>query len=91
MEFKPLSQEQIQELLKGQVNVLTPLVEKEEAFFRNCVCLVCHGGTEPFVDPVHPFSPGSPLPRRFLRCTNCGTEFDPYTNLVTKAATPSSG
>lgn len=69
-------------------DVLTPLQEKEAVFFRHSTCPRCQKyGSEPFVNPRAPFSPGNPLPNKLLRCLSCGTEFDPYTRLITKVTT----
>ena len=81
---KPLTQDEIWKLLEGQEDVLTPLVKKEQVFFRNSACPICgaysHSQT---VNAHRPFSQGSPLPNIVLRCLQCQTEFDPNTNLVT--------
>lgn len=64
-------------------DVLTPLVAKEEALFRNSICPSCRGTSlEAFVDPSRPFVPGSLLPNRNLRCLSCNTEFDPYSGII---------
>jgi hypothetical protein len=81
--FKELDSEKIWELLKDQENALKPLVDKEEAFFRASSCPNCRGHNfEASIDPRAPFTPGSPLANRFLRCLTCETEFNPYTGLV---------
>ena len=90
---KPLTQDEIWKLLEGQVDVLTPLAQREQAFFKNCQCPVCNGyAHHQTVNARNPYSQGSPLPNKVLRCINCSTEFDPYTNLVTSVPfTTSSG
>ena len=81
---KPLTQDEIWKLLEGQEDVLTPLVKKEQAFFRNSTCPSCGGSSHlPFVNPRRPFSQGSPLPNKILKCLQCETEFDPNSNLIT--------
>ena len=89
-QFKPLSEKRIRELLEGQEDLLTPLVKKEEAFFRSRSCPLCHGAAVPFVDEKRPFVPNNPLPNRRLRCSSCGAEFDPYSGLVTRVSAGSS-
>jgi hypothetical protein len=93
--FKEMSQQQIQEILnatneKGEKlypDVLTPLADKEEALFKESSCPKCDASaTVPVIDARRPFTPRSPLPRRLLRCAVCGTEFDPYTRLITFAS-----
>lgn len=81
---KPLTQDEIWKLLEGQEDVLTPLVKKEQAFFRNCACPACGSFSHSqFVNPRRPFAPGSPLPNTLLKCLDCQTEFDPNSNLIT--------
>ena len=81
---KQLSQDEILKLLEGHEDLLTPLVKKEQVFFRNSACPTCgaysHSQT---VNAHRPFTPGSPLPNILLRCLMCQTEFDPNTNLIT--------
>jgi len=84
MHRKPLTQDEIWKLLEGQEDVLTPLVKKEQTFFRNCACPTCGSfSNSPFVNPRRPFSPGSPLPNTLLKCLQCQTEYDPNTNIIT--------
>jgi hypothetical protein len=67
-------------------DLLTPLIVREQALFRNSKCPTCGGGAvEPTLHSSRPFSPGSALPNKVLRCVLCKTEFDPYTGLVTFA------
>jgi hypothetical protein len=80
---KQLTQDEIWKLLEGQEDVLTPLMKKEQAFFRNSSCPAC-GATShtQTVNTRRPFSQGSPLPNIILRCLQCQTEFDPNSNLI---------
>jgi hypothetical protein len=88
--LKELSAETIWKALEGQKDILTPEVEKEMAFFRQSSCPQCQGSQlAPFVDPKRPFSPGTPLPKKLLRCLACKCEFNPTTGLVLKAGLPS--
>ena len=84
---KPLTQDEIWKLLEGQEDVLTPLVKKEQAFFRNSACPLCGAYSHcQTVNAHRPFTPGSPLPNIILRCLQCQTEFDPNSNLVVVAS-----
>jgi rubredoxin len=86
--FTPLSEKEIKKLLKGQQDILTPMVNKEEAFFRAARCPGCGaGGAISFINSSRPFAPGNPLPNKLLRCQSCQLEFDPYTGLITKCPT----
>lgn len=85
--LKELSTEQIWAALEGQQDLLSGEVKKEEAVFRNTPCPECRGFQHsPFIFSTRPFSPLSALPKKHLRCLDCGCEFDPETRLVTKAS-----
>jgi hypothetical protein len=85
--FKELDPETVWSLLKDQENVLKPLADKEQVLFRNSTCPTCGGDSHAeMINARRPFSPGSPLPNKSLKCLACGTEFDPYTRLVTKVS-----
>lgn len=84
-DFKTLDPDEILRLLEGHQDLLGPMVEKENAMFRHSPCPLCGSlQNDTFVNPNNPFSPGSPLPNRLMRCRNCSTEFDPYTGLMYK-------
>lgn len=94
MNFRELDPEAVRRLLDARdengkklyEDVLTPLVAKEQAFFRTSACPRCQASAlEAVVNAARPFTPGSPLPNKVLRCLMCKTEFDPYTGLVTSA------
>lgn len=88
--FKELDPEVVRKALEGEVDILTPMVKKEEAFFRNQVCPVCDStSSEAFLNASNPFTAGSPLPNKRLRCLDCKTEFDPYSRLVTRTTVES--
>lgn len=88
--FKTMDSEAVWKALDGHEDMLTPLVKKEEAFFRHVVCPICASGNhESFLNVQRPFTGGVPLSNKLLRCLQCRTEFDPYSQLVTKV-TPES-
>jgi hypothetical protein len=81
--FKEMDPDLIQSLLEGRKDALQAEVNKEEAFFRACVCPRCGDFRhETRLNTKTPFTPGSPLARKVLKCSNCMTEFDPYTGLI---------
>ena len=81
--FKMLDPEVIRKAIEGQEDVISPLVKKEEAFFRNIPCRVCKSeATETILNTANPFTAGVPLPNKLIRCLQCRTEFDPYTGLI---------
>lgn len=92
--FKEMDPERIREIIdatsaegaKLYPDVLTPLVEKEEALFKSSSCPKCGAmAPVPTLNTRRPFTPSSPLPNKVLRCVACGTEFDPHTRLITLA------
>lgn len=91
--FKELSLEEIRAILDSKdtegnpiyVDVLTPLMNKEEDLFRASSCPKCKSAGTPILDSHRPFTQGSPLPNKLLRCLACSTEFDPRTGLITFA------
>jgi len=86
MKYNEMDPDIVKELLKDQVDVLTPLVKKEEIFLYNQPCIECgERDIELFINPTKPFSQGSPLPNRLVRCLTCQTEFDPNSGIITKA------
>ena len=89
--LQPLSQEEIQTLLEGQQDILTPLAAKEDHFLKRVPCPRCNGlGHSAKVNPDNPFTPGEALPNMVLTCV-CGVEFDPYTRLIRRVPTGESG
>lgn len=89
--FQALDLETIRQLLEGQEDVLTPQIQKEQAYFRALPCPVCRNqATTSMIDGVNPFSPGATLPNRVLVCTRCSAEFDPYTGLIRKVISSST-
>lgn len=85
-DYRFMDPEKIHQLIDGEPNLLAPMVEKEESFFRNVSCPSCGGQShEPFINAKRPFSPGAVLPNRLLRCLSCTSEFDPYTRVIVKA------
>jgi hypothetical protein len=83
--FKPMKEEEIRELLKDQVDVLTPLIKEEEAFLRSKGCPKCgRMGAQSLINTRRPFVSNNPLPCKLLQCLACDTEFDPYTGIITR-------
>jgi hypothetical protein len=83
--FKEMDPDLIRKALEGQVDVLTPLRKKEEALFRNASCPMCSSKEcEEILNAQTPFTEGVPLPNKHLRCSQCRTEFDPYSMLITR-------
>ena len=63
-------------------DVLTSLAAKEAALFNDSPCPKCGSAATPCLNVHRPFSSGSFLPNKILRCVACGTEFDPWTKLI---------
>lgn len=92
--FKPLDPDEIRKILdatdsdgnKLYPDVLTPLVKTEDELFKSAPCPKCGSySTTATLNTKRPFSPGSPLPNKILRCLSCATEYDPKSGLITFA------
>lgn len=71
-------------LMEGHEDILTPMVKKEETFFRHVPCPACGGYDHTAtLNAKRPFSPGNPLPNKLLVCA-CGAEFDPNSRILVK-------
>jgi len=70
------------ELVDGVEDIITPEVEKEEAFFAQVSCTVCGGPVSKVLHPVTPFKTGAILPNFVGKCQECGATSDPHTGLV---------
>lgn len=90
--FRAANPEDMWKAIEGHRDVITPEVKKEESFFRNMPCPTCNqASNQAFVNPKVPFSSGSILPKKLLRCLVCSTEFDPETKIITKLPTDEQG
>jgi len=85
MDLKPADPRITIKLLEGKKDILGPLVEKRDAFYKSRQCLRCGGGTFTKVaNPKTLFIPEDPLPRFLLKCKDCECLFDPHTNILLK-------
>lgn len=86
MAMKEMEYEKILELLKGQPDVITPIAKEAENMLSASVCPGCgSGNTQRFVDGSRPFTRSSILPNVLLKCTDCGTEYSPRSNIILKS------
>ena len=70
-------------LLEGREDVITPLAQERERFYKSQRCPRCSGDANSKVgDPKHLFVEGEALPRYQLRCDNCSCLFDPFSGIV---------
>lgn len=91
MSTRFLDPDEARKLMEGHEDVLTPMVKKEQAFFRHVPCPVCgKTGHSEAINTKNPFSPGSPLPNKILVCS-CGAEFAPNSGIITKIPTGEPG
>jgi hypothetical protein len=88
MIFKPMKKEDVLKSLGGQEDVLTPEVKRNEEYFRSLSCPYCGNKCMPFVDPSRLFREGDLLPNYMARCVACGSEFEPYTKILTTVPHP---
>lgn len=91
-----MDQDELLEILKDEVDILTPMVEADEEIYRDARCPRCGGecttdinvSTLFDVDPkTMDIIPGPRManriiPRKLSRCMGCTCLFDPFTGLV---------
>ncbi len=75
-------------MVAGIEDELSDLSETRMASIRKKPCPRCRSAMHPFVNPKHPFSSADHLPRVLGRCTECGLEWDPLTNLILNTGDP---
>lgn len=83
MNLKTLDPRITMKLLEGREDVITPLSQERERFYRSQYCPQCGGNANTkTANPNRMFVEGEALPRYQLRCDNCECLFDPFTGLV---------
>lgn len=86
--FKEMDPDVVRKLVEGQENVVKPAVEKEQQFFKTSSCPNCSAyEVESRVNTKRPFIQGSILANKILVCLCCGTEFEPYTKVISRPPT----
>lgn len=88
MNFLPLDPGLAEKMIAGVQDELTDLSEAHLAAVKRKPCPRCQSAMHQFVNPKYPFSPHDPLPRVLGRCTECGLEWDPITNLILDTGDP---
>lgn len=103
MGFKTMDPALIHELIKDQVDVITPAAQMETEVFKQLRCPVCGNvGAEKVVAETKvvvteedgmtvikaPFSGSSPLVQGHARCGQCQTEYAPETGVIIKQDEP---
>lgn len=84
MAIKEMDPDLARKLLEGQVDVLTPLTQKENEVFSSVACPHCSSSeVQVFVNRAAPFSKGSPLPNKLMKCLGCEAEFNPRNGIIT--------
>jgi hypothetical protein len=87
--FRPLPVGLARKLIEGIQDELTPLAESRAGMIKSRPCPRCKNAMHPFLNSQHAFSPNDPLPRLHARCTECGLEWDPVSNLILNTGDPS--
>jgi hypothetical protein len=83
MNLKPADPRVILKLLEGRKDVITPLAEKRDEFYRNQTCIRCGGTALTKVSNAATlFQSGDPMPRYLMQCQDCTCMFDPHTGLL---------
>ena len=82
MALKTLDPRITQKLLEGHKDILTPMAEEREKFYRDQTCPGCGGNAFTKVgDSRTMIRPGEALPRYMLQCDNCDCLFDPHSGI----------
>jgi hypothetical protein len=85
MNLKPMDPRITLKLLEGQKDVITPMAQERDQFYKDQSCPQCGGNAMTKTgDPNRLFRDGKPLAYYQLECDNCGCLFDPHTGLVIK-------
>lgn len=83
MDLKTLDPRITLKLLEGREDVITPLAQEREQFYKSQRCPRCDGNaTSKTGDPRRLFVDGEALPRYQLSCDNCGCLFDPFSGII---------
>lgn len=102
MPFKEMNPEAIRALIADEEDVITPAVERDRVIYDNARCPVCGGvGADkatlpPKFDMVKdglrvissPFSPGRILAVGHARCRECGSEYQPESQVIISTPEP---
>jgi hypothetical protein len=81
MIFKTMKQEEIRKALEGHTDILRPVFEANEKFFKALSCPECRGDVLAVVNTKTPFKEGSIVPNCLAKCKVCGVEFEPHTGI----------
>lgn len=82
MALKTLDPRITQKLLEGHKDILTPMAEEREKFYKDQTCPGCGGNAFTKVgDSRTMIRQGDPLPRYMLQCDNCDCLFDPHSGI----------
>jgi hypothetical protein len=83
MDLKTLDPRITLKLLEGREDVITPLAQEREQFYKSKSCPRCGGNANTKTGDFHRlFVDGEALPRYQLRCDNCACLFDPFSGIV---------
>lgn len=90
--FKEMDQEELKAIVAEHKDILTPLVEADQAIYNDASCPRCGGKTFPENDLRHlrvsedgseVFVAGNrPIPKKLCRCTDCGSLMDPFSGIL---------
>jgi hypothetical protein len=75
--------DEISKLLEGHTNIVTPMAEKREAFYKSQQCPNCESTSlTRSTNSRIAFRGDDPLARYVMTCQDCDCVFDPHSNLV---------
>ncbi len=83
MQLKCMDPEETLRLLEGHKDIITPLAEARERFYKEQECPSC--GSTSFTRSTNAriaFRGSDPIARYLLSCQDCGCTFDPHSKMV---------
>lgn len=83
MHLKPADPRIILKLLEGREDVISPLADRRDEFYRSQSCIRC-GSTAltRVANAATLFHSNDPMPRYLMECQSCECLFDPHTGLL---------
>lgn len=81
MIFKVMNPDAVREALEGHTCILTDEVSRHKAYFASFNCLYCGGNVHEALNPKKLYTKEGVLPNYFAECSDCGAQFEPYTNI----------
>lgn len=82
MLFKEMDETTLLEIVNEYDDVLTPMVEADQAIYDACVCPRCGGAMHVKPDINRLLANNRPIPKHLVRCSACECVIDPFSGLM---------